>query len=117
MVIVYLPASSLPAGKLNSPFSLVTTVWVMVEPSFLALTRTPSIRPSSAEDTLPLSGEPVCACATAAHRAPLRLTHVTSNNVLSRIVSSRIGLGVQSCHLMGKDVAMVWRGGTMPTGR
>ena len=62
IVIVYLPGSSLPAGKLNWPLSFVTTVVVTVEPSFLALTSTPSIAPSSVEETLPLS---VCACAPA----------------------------------------------------
>src|SRR3974390_2640849 len=42
------------AGKPNSPLALLTTVMAIVEPSFLALMRTPSISPSSAEDTLPL---------------------------------------------------------------
>ena len=56
--MLYLPGSSLPAGKLNWPLSFDTTVVVMVEPSFLALTSTPSIMPSSAEETWPLS---VCA--------------------------------------------------------
>src|SRR5215510_7782106 len=51
------------AGKLKRPCSSVTTVVVMVEPSFLALTRTPSIAPSSLEDTNPVRA----ACA----RAPL----------------------------------------------
>src|SRR5438105_10195027 len=60
MVRLYLPTSSLPAGKLNWPLSFDTTVVVMVEPSFLALTRTPSIMPSSTEETWPLS---VWACA------------------------------------------------------
>src|SRR5260370_23036666 len=45
---------------MNSPLALLTTVVVTVEPSFLAPTGTPSISPSSAEDTLPLR---VCAFA------------------------------------------------------
>src|SRR5262245_46633648 len=59
MLMLYLPGSSRPAGKLNWPLSFDTTVVVMVEPSFLALTSTPSIMSSSAEETWPLS---VCAC-------------------------------------------------------
>src|SRR6266853_4033454 len=67
------------AGKLNAPLALLTTVVVTVEPSFLALTRTPSIRPSSVEETLPLSA--VCAFAPTAIRPatrPARLTVVNS---------------------------------------
>src|SRR5262249_25134887 len=60
IVIVYLPASMRPLGKLYSPLSLLTTVVVMVEPSFFTLTRTPSIAGSSAEETLPVR---ICACA------------------------------------------------------
>src|SRR5579871_1291228 len=47
-------------GKANSPFALLTTVVVIEDPCFLALTRTPSIGPSSAEETVPLSA---AACA------------------------------------------------------
>src|SRR5882757_340883 len=49
----YFPAASFEAGKLNWPLASLTTVMVMVPPSFLALTSTPSIAPSSAELTLP----------------------------------------------------------------
>src|SRR5215510_12697997 len=49
-----------PLGKLYSPLSLVTTVVVMVEPSFFTLTRTPSIVGSSVEETLPVR---ICAWA------------------------------------------------------
>ena len=49
---------SLAAGKLYRPCASLTTVTVMVEPAFLALTRTPSIAPSSAEKICPVS---VCA--------------------------------------------------------
>ena len=69
------------AGKLNSPLALLTTVVVTVDPSFLALTRTPSIRPSSVEETLPLSATAVCACAPTVKRPasrPARLTVVRS---------------------------------------
>src|SRR5262245_40839912 len=53
MAMLYLPGSRRPAGKLNSPLAFDTTVVVMVAPSFLALTRTPSIRPSASDETLP----------------------------------------------------------------
>src|SRR6476620_7986848 len=62
---------------------------------FLALTITPSIAPSSADETCPLRAAAACACADAdmsADTATARptqaamLTHVTS--VLSRIVAS-----------------------------
>ena len=49
----YWPGSSLLAGKLKRPSLSLTTVMVMVEPAFLALTSTPSIAPSSAERDLP----------------------------------------------------------------
>src|SRR5262245_21831534 len=51
--MAYLPGPSFEAGKLNWPFASLTTVAVMVPPSFLALTSQPSIAPSSAEVTLP----------------------------------------------------------------
>src|SRR5262245_15466186 len=51
--MAYLPGPSFEAGKLNWPVASLTTVIVMVPPSFLALTSTPSIAPSSAEVTLP----------------------------------------------------------------
>src|SRR5687768_12743586 len=57
MLSAYWPGSSLPAGKLKRPLSSVATLVVMVEPTFLALTTTPSIRPSLAEDTVPDSME------------------------------------------------------------
>src|SRR5215468_2328416 len=49
----YFPGASFEAGKLNWPLASLTTVMVMVLPSFLALTSTPSIAPSSAEVTWP----------------------------------------------------------------
>src|SRR6476660_8407621 len=61
MVMVYFPGVSRSAGKLNWPLSLLTTVVVTLEPSFRALTRTPSIAPSSAEETWPLSAAGVWA--------------------------------------------------------
>src|SRR4051812_48790054 len=81
--IVYLPGASLPDGKLNSPRSFVTTVVVTVVPSFLALTSTPSIRPSSVEETLPLN---VCACAPAMP-ATVNIV-VASRNILNLMISS-----------------------------
>ena len=85
--MAYRPGSIRSAGKLYSPLSLVTTVAAMVEPSFLTLTRTPSIRPSWAEETFPLSAwaeapvDPTSA-------AP-RLTPTTSQKYLL-IISSQI---------------------------
>jgi hypothetical protein len=61
---------------------------VMVEPSFLALMRTPSISPSSAEETLPLK-EAVCASAPIAvnpANTPTKLTVV--KNLLDVIFRS-----------------------------
>ena len=52
---MYLPGSRRALGKLNAPCWSLTTVVVMVEPSFLALTSTPSIGPSSGADTRPVS--------------------------------------------------------------
>src|ERR1051326_7502181 len=49
----YWPGGSRSAGKLKRPLSSVATLMVMVEPTFLALTTTPSIRPSLADDTVP----------------------------------------------------------------
>src|SRR3954463_8126279 len=56
----YWPGSSRSAGKLKRPSLSLTTVVVMVEPSFLALTSTPSIAPSSAEVTMPINAAPFC---------------------------------------------------------
>src|SRR5262245_41750759 len=108
MVMLYLPGSSLPDGKLNSPLSFVTTVWVTVEPSFLALTRTPSIMPSSADDTLPESGEAVCAWLAASQRAPLAPRHVASNRDRNRISFLRMdGLGFAWVTLQTSMIAML----------
>src|SRR6516225_12191690 len=93
MVTTYRPGAIRSAGKLYSPLSLLTTVVAIVEPSFLRLTRTPSIRPSWADDTVPLSA---CADAPvdAATIAP-RLTPTTSQKCLL-IVFSRLDLAVLS---------------------
>src|SRR5260370_16906145 len=73
------------AGKRNSPLVLLTTVVVTVEPSFLALTRTPSISPSSAEDTLPLR---VCAFAPIVVRPASSPAKLTVAKSLLDIISS-----------------------------
>src|SRR5262249_61938159 len=62
MLSAYSPGPSLVAGKLNSPFSLLTTLTVTMP--FLALITTPSIAPSAAEVTVPVRA--VCAWAGAA---------------------------------------------------
>src|SRR5947209_6262791 len=53
MLRPYCPGSSRPAGKLNRPLSSVGTLTVTVEPTFLALTTTPSMAPSLSEVTRP----------------------------------------------------------------
>src|SRR6476469_365276 len=88
MVITYLPGSTFATGKLNWPLSSVTTVVVMVEPSFLALTSTPSIAPSSDEETWPRSVPDVCA--VAGNKPVSARTVVASNRALIRIVASLV---------------------------
>src|SRR5258706_12408511 len=70
MVTAYVPGPSRSFGKLYSPRALRTTETVMVEPARLALTSPPSIAPSSAELTLPVSaeGDAFCAVASPANR-------------------------------------------------
>src|ERR1700704_429074 len=70
------------------PLSLLTTVVVTDEPSFLALTSTPSIKPSSAEETCPLS----VACAEAPIASGIASTQarlIELKSALSRMVASR----------------------------
>src|SRR5262245_32450222 len=55
MLMAYEPGRSLAAGKLKRPLSSVGTLMVTVEPTCLALTTTPSIKPSLADDTVPAS--------------------------------------------------------------
>src|SRR3954469_3552678 len=99
MVMTYLPGSTFATGKLNWPLSSVTTVVVMVEPSFLALTSTPSIAPSSDEETWPWSVPDVCALAG---NKPVRArTVVASNRALIRIVASLV------CRLLAWIARMV----------
>src|SRR4051794_38403845 len=99
MVIPYLPGSTFATGKLNWPLSSVTTVVVRVEPSFLALTRTPSIAPSSDEETWPLSVPDVCA--VAGSKPVSASTVVASNRALIRIVASLV------CRLLALIARMV----------
>src|SRR3954471_12928286 len=91
MAIVYLPGSSRSDGKLNWPLSSVTTVVAMVEPSFLAVTSTPSITGSWAEDTLPLSAAAFCAWASANPAAKLvpTLRPTTNQNCFNRMFASQ----------------------------
>src|SRR3954451_12671939 len=53
MLRPYWPGSSRDAGKLNRPLSSVGTLTVTVEPTFLALTTTPSMAPSLSDVTRP----------------------------------------------------------------
>src|SRR5712692_1153062 len=57
----YVPGSSFVRGKPYRPRSSLTTVIVIVDPAFLALTSTPSNAPSSADVTWPVSASDVCA--------------------------------------------------------
>src|ERR1700754_646455 len=85
MDILYWPGLSRSAGKLYLPLSSLTTVTVMLEPSFFALTRTPSIGPSSADEICPLSA--VCACA-GLKRNGATPTPTKSRSLLTRMVAS-----------------------------
>src|SRR5438445_8585029 len=58
--MVYLPAYSRSAGMVQRPLALVITLVVMLESAFLALTTTPSIAPSSADVTWPVSWAIAC---------------------------------------------------------
>src|SRR5947207_2603160 len=58
--MVYLPASSRSAGMAKRPCALVITLVVMLEPSFLALTTTPSIAASSVDATCPVNWAIAC---------------------------------------------------------
>src|SRR5438105_15866972 len=64
MLSPYWPGSSRDAGKLNLPLSSVGTLTVTVEPTFLALTTTPSMAPSLSDATRPVSAT-LCAKAGA----------------------------------------------------
>src|SRR6266446_3576193 len=101
------------AGKRNSPLALLTTVVVTVEPSFLALTRTPSISPSSAEDTLPLR---VCAFAPIVVRpasSPAKLTVTKSLlDVISALPPRIIRIGsanINSAKLLAATSSAIGR--------
>src|SRR3954454_21601452 len=63
----------------------------MVEPSFLAVTRTPSITGSWADDTLPLNAAVVCACVDASPppKLAVRLRPASSQNCVQRMFTSR----------------------------
>src|SRR3954447_5080967 len=61
MRMEYSPGSILAAGKLNLPSAPLATEMATVEPAFLAVTMTPSMAPSSAEVTCPLSSAAACA--------------------------------------------------------
>src|SRR6516162_5796961 len=93
------------AGKLNSPLALLTTVVVTVEPSFLALTRTPSIRPSSFEETLPLNAEAAWACTATVIRPANRLARLTVAKYFLEIMylslhgSPELDVSVRICQL------------------
>src|SRR5689334_8288549 len=53
MLRLYLPGETRSRGKLYSPCALLTTHVVIVEPSFFAPIRTPSMLPSAWDTTLP----------------------------------------------------------------
>jgi hypothetical protein len=67
----------------------VTTLMLIVEPSFLALTTTPSIAPSSAELTWPVSATAPCPCVPAAKRAKQAAVAVRQISVFICLSSAR----------------------------
>src|SRR3954468_12900352 len=90
MVMLYLPGESRSVGKLKLPFSSLTTETVMLEPSFLALTTTPSMLPSWVDETTPVSAAAPCASAPdgrPASRKPQELTLASSQRCLRIIFS------------------------------
>src|SRR5215217_8758284 len=95
MEMVYLPGSSFVAGKLYSPFSFVTTEMVLVDPSILALTTTPSMTGSCVDVTFPLSATAVCACTgrSICNSKAARLIPTSSQALLEFIATPWILLG------------------------
>src|SRR2546430_16155961 len=92
----------MPAGKLNWPLSFDTTVVVMVEPSRLALTSTPSIAPSSVEETLPLNA---CACDATTPAAMNML--VASRSVLN-LMNSLPWVELRRLHQYERTSCIFW---------
>src|SRR5262245_11270614 len=87
MLSAYSPASSLLFGKLNSPLSLLTTLTVTMPR--LALITTPSMAPSSAEETLPVSAAGDCASASAtAKTANAKIAAASVDHILISILLS-----------------------------
>ena len=95
-----LPGSSREAGKLKWPLSSVTTETVMVAPSFLALTTTPSIGPSLADVTAPESAAAFCAKAGAelCSANAVRAAADASKIVFIRMEASLSGPGMAQSH-------------------
>src|SRR5438874_3821290 len=85
----YCPGGIFEEGNRNSPCASLTTVIVVVEPTFLALTRTPSICPSSAELTCPERRKDDSACARLC--VPWRWTSANATAVKSKKKRSFIG--------------------------
>ena len=82
-----------PPGRRSGPWASLTTLMLIVEPSFLALTTTPSIAPSSADVTWPVKAAGVWACVgkvngPAASRNPAATVVPTSRRSLIRIAFS-----------------------------
>src|SRR3954462_5016362 len=92
VVSAYWPGSSRVAGKLKRPSCCVATLTVTVEPARFALTTTPSIGPSLADDTVPVSaaGDWLCArLLVAGHTDKVKASAaVANNNVLLSIAIS-----------------------------
>ena len=81
------PAPAESAGKAYSPLASLTTVMVIVEPGFLALTRTPSISPSRSELILPVNaGAGVCATADMGVVSPTATANIAARHNSARIV-------------------------------
>src|SRR5436853_4994226 len=102
--MVYLPGSRRAAGNAKRPCASVMTLIAMVEPSFLAVTTTPSMLPSSAEETCPVRAEAPCASAG--------LKPATSTTVAIAVADASNAL----LNVMGASVLGVWLylGGSRP---
>jgi len=82
----YRPVCSFAAGNRYRPWSSLTTVIVIVESDFLALTSTPSIEPSSADVTCPVSATE--GWFSAVPKLTAILMAIASNKIRFRITAS-----------------------------
>src|ERR1051325_9033407 len=94
--MLYLPGITRSRGKLYSPCALLTTHVVIVEPSFLAPMRTPSIVPSAADMTFPVNAGAGDVCAAVKHVAKTKASKAVAFFIGSSIVSYLNKKGAQA---------------------